>query len=125
VVFDPLLRAERRVAGVLRHRGHGAVLGVGLHSSGRRGARVADRSVQPSIWRHPGRPGARDAAAFLAEYVTVVPELGLECQLVPGVVYSLVDPVAPDHERTQRLDVGGVFPPAVLEVLQCLRLATV
>jgi hypothetical protein len=42
----------------------------------------------------------------------------VERQLVSRVVRGLVNPIAPDHERGQGLDVGSVVPPAVLEMFR-------
>ena len=68
--------------------------------------------LRPLVGRSPRLPCPGDPAALLPQQKAVVAKLGLECQLVSWVVCGLVDPIAPDDERAQSLNVGGVFPPA-------------
>lgn len=72
----------------------------------------------PLVWRGAWLPCLCDAAAFLSEYVAVVPKLGLECQLMSWIVCGLVNPIAPNDKRAQCLDVSCVFPPSVFQVGQ-------
>ena len=57
--------------------------------------------------------------------LAVVGELRLESQVEARIVGSNVDPVALADQSAQRLDVERVFPPAVLEVRECVGIAPV
>lgn len=57
--------------------------------------------------------------------MAVVGELDLEGKLFPRVAAGVVYPLSPDGERAQRLKMGRVAPPAVLQRGQCVRVAGV
>ena len=90
---------------------------------GRSGRRAA--VYGPLDGRRARLPGPLDAAASLSQGVAVVGELDLEGKLFAGVAAGVVYRLSPDCERTQRLQLGRVAPPALLQGAQRLGIAGV
>jgi hypothetical protein len=81
--------------------------------------------LRPLDGRRARLPGSRNAASFLPQGVAVVGELDLEGKLFPRVVAGVVYPLSPDGECAQRLQMGRVAPPVLLQRRQHLRVAGV
>jgi len=70
-------------------------------------------------------PGALDAAAFGLERVAIVGELGVERELLAGILAGRIEQPTPGGKSAELLEMTLIDPPSVLERGERTRVATV